>query len=400
MLRPVLFGLLLAAQVSSPQCGATSPASPSAAGTVPSASNAVPIVVNGGPANNALNEAFVSVTVCVPGTSNCQTIDGIQVDTGSSGLRILSSRLTLPLTQQTNNGSATVECLAFLDGVAWGPVVTADVRVAGEQASSIPIQVVGTDQFSSIPGDCSAQGPPEETVDDFGANGLLGIGFLKEDCGLGCAVTGSSNYGQYYACPATGACQVTAIQTANQVVNPVARFSTDNNGSVIQLPVAQAGGLPSLTGALVFGIGTQSNNGLGSATVLTVDGAYYIRTGFNGQTYTRSFIDSGSNAIFFPETAGTGMPACKNSIGFYCPPTLRPFSATLTGGNGASAVVAFSAGNVDNLNATFAVMGEATGSGPLDSQFDWGLPFFYGRTVFTAIEGQATPGGIGPYWAY
>jgi hypothetical protein len=28
------------------------------------------------------------------------------------------------------------------------------------------------------------------------------------------------------------------------------------------------------------------------------------------------------------------------------------------------------------------------------------LPFFYGRNVFTAIEGQNTPAGLGPYVAY
>ncbi len=32
--------------------------------------------------------------------------------------------------------------------------------------------------------------------------------------------------------------------------------------------------------------------------------------------------------------------------------------------------------------------------------FDFGLGFFFGRSVFTAIEGQGTPGGAGPYFAY
>jgi hypothetical protein len=30
--------------------------------------------------------------------------------------------------------------------------------------------------------------------------------------------------------------------------------------------------------------------------------------------------------------------------------------------------------------------------------FDWGLPFFYGRAVYTAIEGRGTPAG--PYFAF
>jgi hypothetical protein len=32
--------------------------------------------------------------------------------------------------------------------------------------------------------------------------------------------------------------------------------------------------------------------------------------------------------------------------------------------------------------------------------FDWGVPFFFGRNVFVAIEGSSTPGGTGPYVAY
>jgi hypothetical protein len=34
--------------------------------------------------------------------------------------------------------------------------------------------------------------------------------------------------------------------------------------------------------------------------------------------------------------------------------------------------------------------------------FDWGLSFFYGRHVFTAIEQQPVTGTsfVGPFWAY
>jgi hypothetical protein len=34
------------------------------------------------------------------------------------------------------------------------------------------------------------------------------------------------------------------------------------------------------------------------------------------------------------------------------------------------------------------------------STFDWGMPFFFGRTVFVAIDGASTLHGTGPYWAY
>ncbi|HZU45234.1 MAG TPA: DUF3443 family protein, partial [Terriglobales bacterium] len=44
---------------------------------------------------------------------------------------------------------------------------------------------------------------------------------------------------------------------------------------------------------------------------------------------------------------------------------------------------------------------DLTGSNPgPPPTFDWGLSFFFGRTVFTAIEGQNTPAGPGPYFAY
>jgi hypothetical protein len=359
----------------------------------------IPIVVNAGPTNNSLNQPFASVTICVPGTTNCQTIDGILVDTGSYGLRILSNRISLPLPQQTGaGGAAVVECLPFLDGFTWGPVQTADVKLGGEQASGIPIQVIGTDKFGTIPSGCSSNGTSEEIQNDLGSNGVLGIGMGIVDCGNACNLTGSSNPGLYYACPTPTTCQVTTVPSASQVINPVARFSTDNNGVVLQLPAAQTGGQAAMTGSLIFGIGTQSNNQLGSAKVFTVDSQGNFSTTFNGTTYNKSFIDSGSNGIFFLDTGTTGLPACRNSTGFYCPTSVRALSAAHVGGNGTSAAVAFNAGNVDTVNATFSVFAEATGSQA--GGFDWGLPFFYGRTVFTALVGASTPGGVGPYWAW
>src|SRR5262249_42325588 len=100
--------------------------------------NVQAISVDAGPANLP-HPAFTSVTVCAPGsTTNCQTIDHIQVDTGSSGLRLISSVLSpaLSLKQQTDaNGNPMVECAQFADGFSWGPVKMADIRIAGEAAN-------------------------------------------------------------------------------------------------------------------------------------------------------------------------------------------------------------------------------------------------------------------------
>src|SRR6185436_1047830 len=324
------------AQVSTPKCGETS-TSPSAPDSPsPSGPNVLSISVNGGPTNDSLNQPFASVTICVPGTSNCQIIGGLLVDTGSVGVRILASAVTLPLPGQTGAGGAPIgECLAFIDGsVIWGPVVTADIRLGGEQASSAPIQLIGGDGFTSAPAGCSSQGELQLTQSDFGSNGVLGVGMFPQDCGLGCTFTGSSNPGGYYTCPTASTCQITAQPVARQVANPVSLFAADNNGVVLQLPAAQTGGQATMTGLLIFGIGTQSNNRLGAAKILTVDSRQNLTTTFNGQSYRRSFLDSGSNGIFFLDSTTTGLPGCRNSVGFYCPPTVRALSATHTGVNG------------------------------------------------------------------
>src|SRR6266478_4935638 len=97
-----------------------------------SGTNTAPISVNGGPLGGYADGAFASVTVCVPGTSTCQTIDGVLVDTGSSGLRLLSSALTVSLPQQkTSNGNPVVECLPFVSGFTCGTVQTADLQISG-----------------------------------------------------------------------------------------------------------------------------------------------------------------------------------------------------------------------------------------------------------------------------
>src|SRR5216684_9220226 len=125
-----------------------------------SGSNIQPITVNSGPTANYANGAFTSLTVCVPGTSTCQTIDGVLVDTGSSGLRLLSSALTLALPQQnTAGGNPVVECLPFLGSYTWGPVRTADVQMAGEKASAVPIQVLSDTDFK-VPSGCTGFGVP------------------------------------------------------------------------------------------------------------------------------------------------------------------------------------------------------------------------------------------------
>jgi len=396
-------------------CGSTTSSS---SGTAPtgggSAQNSVALAVDGGPAGIGgiyQDAAFASVTLCVPGTTNCQTIDHVLVDTGSYGLRILksgSAPLTLPLTQE----GTLAECAQFESFFTWGPVMMADVKMAGEVASNVPIQVIGdTDTgFGDIPTACqdSSPGGAADTLQTLGANGLLGVGSFIRDCPA--CVTSANNQGFYYSCPTASTCTQANVPLAQQVANPVAMFASDNNGVLIQLPAISSSGQATATGTMFFGIGTQSNNALGSATVFQLDEYGDFTTVYNGQSYPGSFLDSGSNGIFFLTTALTGMPDCGgDNTGFYCPAATTPFTTTTEGTTGTSETVAFNAANANTLlSGTNAAFNNLTGDQPTcfvnttttGPCFDWGLPFFFGRKVFTAIEGQPTPAGPGPYWAY
>ncbi len=379
-------------------CGGGSHSSSS---SPPPGSNVQAITLNAGPAGNYVNGAFTSVTVCAPGTPACQSIGGVLVDTGSSGLRILSSALTTTLPQQNAaDGNPVVECLPFVSGYTWGPVQMADIEIAGEKAPAVPIQVLSDTDFP-VPTACANFGSSEDTLSALGANGILGVGNFAQDCGGACVSTGPTNPQLYYECPASG-CVVVGESLAQQVQNPVALFSGDNNGVLIQLPAVNSP-IASLSGSLIFGIGTQSNNALGSANVYPVDTSGNFTTDYNSQNYNQSFIDSGSNGIFFLTSALTGIPVCPDAKFFYCPTSTQNLSATTSGAAGSpTGTVTFSVANADSLfnnNPTATVFGQLAGPNSLPG-FDWGLPFFYGRHVFTAIEGKTTPGGTGPYWAY
>ena len=370
------------------------------------AKNVALVFIDNGPAgaNNIINVPFASVTVCRPGTSICQTIDHLLVDTGSYGLRIIAPGVldpALALPAVTGAGGNPVgECAQFFSGFFWGSVHRADVKIAGETAASLPIQQASDTAFTSIPSACSNTGANLGSVAALGANGILGIGLFNQDCGTGCttAFTG----GPYYECSAS-ACTATAMPLANQVSNPVAAFAADNNGVVLAMPAVGAGGATTLTGALIFGIDTQSNNSIGSATVYAANSNGNFTTTYKGTTLPRSFLDSGSNGLFFSDATIARCSVSSGFSGFYCPAATLSLSAVNTSANGvASGTVNFSLGNPQVLDATVraASVGGSLGSTRRPTAFDWGMPFFFGRTVFVAIDGASTLHGAGPYWAY
>jgi hypothetical protein len=374
--------------------------------------NTQPIAVNLGPSNAyGPNGIFTSVTICVPSTSTCEDIPDVLVDTGSYGLRLLSSAVTVTLTGVSgdSSGDTLQECIAYADGsFTFGPVATADIQMAGEKASAVPIQIISATENIG-PSTC-ASGTNSNTVQALGANGIIGIGPFQQDCGSACA--SSTPPAQYYVCPSSG-CTVVSVAVASQLQNPVWMFPQDNNGVLIALPSVPAAGAASVTASMYFGIGTQSDNALGSAQIYTADGCGNITTTFNGTTYSDTstsctggtYFDTGSEGLYIVNSGAlNSILQCSGTVApsiFYCPASTTTFNATNTGANGTQAQVSFSVANADSLysssNAAFNDLAGSNASGG----FDWGLPFFFGRNVFVGIQGENSPTGVaGPYWAF
>jgi hypothetical protein len=358
--------------------------------------NLLAITVNGSLCSSGSipNKPCVSVTVCTPGTATCQTINDILLDTGSYGLRLFKQVLSVSLPQVVVPSGSLAECVQFGDGSSeWGPVQTASVVLGGEPAVSVPIHVVDA-TFGTRPRACRNADTSPSTA---GFNGILGVGLFAQDCGGSCA--SSANNGMYFACIGTS-CPGSAAALGNQTTNPVAQLPLDNNGVLVQLPGVPAGGAVSVDGSLVLGIGTRVNNTSSAVTTYPANSNGDFTTTFNGTTLVNSFIDSGSNGLFFPAPSSLLPPCPFPDNGFYCPASPLPLSATNTGALGTpSGTVSFQIGNFEDLinsqeNVFPDIGGTAAGG------YDWGLPFFLGRSIFFGIEGISSNLGTGPYYAY
>ncbi|HEX7500940.1 MAG TPA: DUF3443 family protein, partial [Polyangia bacterium] len=329
--------------------------------------NTIGLIVDPGPqCVGYTNGLFATVTLCVPGSTTCQTFDHLLVDTGSVGVRVLESELTLDLPVVTStSGLPLAECTPFVDGTAWGPVRSADVKLGGELAANLPIQLIGENTYA-MPRSCT--GSAITDFETLAANGILGVGLYPQDCGAPCATLGA-NRALYYSCSSSQSCSITAVPLMQQVAHPVAAFPVDNNGTIIQLPSVPASGAPSVPGMLTFGIGTQANNGLGSATVLPLDGLYVSTTFPVGgkDTYT-SYLDSGSNGLFFLDAATTKLTQCTGGLkSFYCPPMTTSLSATLSSSNGSSTTIAFSVASASKLDASAFAFSNLAGPMPISA---------------------------------
>jgi hypothetical protein len=175
---------------------------------------------------------------------------------------------------------------------------------------------------------------------------------------------------------------------------------------IIQLPSVAAQGAATVTGSMIFGIDTQTNNKSGSQSILTLDDVGEFETSLGSQILTPSFLDTGSNGLYFNDSSDTSLAPCTapNFTDFYCPTSTQALTATLQGQNGVMANISFSVDDAQTLGANDpSLVAFPTLAGPFPGptpSFDWGLSFYFGRTVYTAIENQTTSVGTGPYVAF
>lgn len=259
---------------------------PTAAVSVPgtAAANQVAVVVSSGVAG-AANIPTVSVTICVHNASPCKTINNVQIDTGSYGLRLTADAVgstmlgALPV-ETVAGGQGVAECMGFADGNSWGSVRVADVQIGGETASSMPIHILGDVAQSAAGGsnNACASGTLHDTSTSIAANGILGIGTAKYDCGTTCQTSTANNV--YYGCTLSGTtltgCTDSTVPLAQQVANPVQFFASgDTKGVILNMPSVGATGAAGASGFLTFGLGTQSNNAVPTSGIQTFNTDHY-----------------------------------------------------------------------------------------------------------------------------
>jgi len=363
----------------------------------------------------AINNPCTDVTICDSSGTNCQTVTNVLVDTGSSGIRVFRSVLnnTATLDQVASpTGEPVGECEKFGNGTYgdWGPLVYAQVRLAGEPPVTLPIQLIDptyAGQYTSN-GNPAVSSPacgqtftPDTSPSNASFNGILGVGLFVHSCGTLCAQ--SNGYGVFYSCSGSS-CTSTTLGTSEQDQNPVPLLPTDHQGVLVSFPSGITSPEGSATGSLILGIGSQSDNNPQGVTAYDADQNGNFQTTFGVTTYSSSngsaFIDSGSDGYFFPDSQITN----SGSPDYYYEPSSsqqNPSAMIASASGSPSTPISFTIQTPPTQGSGFSE-GVIPNLGFYQTGgFDWGLPFFFlKQNVFVGINGQTSSLGTGPFWAF
>jgi len=363
--------------------------------------NQIPVTVSTGPQNNYLNGLFGSVTLC-NSSNTCTTVNNVIFDTGSVGVRVLKSALPngFLTADSDGNGGTYSNCGVFASGYTWGDVASATMTLGGLTSSQkVPVHIIGQSNYS-IPSSCSSgNGSAMNTVSSLGANGIIGIGLFKYDCGSTCVNYQTTSY---FSCK-NNTCISTRIPLTSQLLNPVAAMPAPyNNGNVISLPAIPSTGSKNVNGSIYLGIGNATNNTFSPKAVINTDNNGYINVTMNGKTFSQSFLDSGTSIYGITDSS---IPLCSQSgfTDYFCPSSTYSPSIILSNASKTqNSTVTLTIDNAYNLIQTGnnAFYNMAFNFSSWSSSVDLGLTFFFGKNVATGIEGTSSNIGSGTYFAF
>jgi hypothetical protein len=343
--------------------------------------NVIPVNVTLGLSDEGVffpNQSFVSVVVCEVNTSNCVTIDKVLVDTGSFGLRLFDSAISsLRLNSSIYQGNGVYQCAVFASGYTSGRVALVDLKLGALKATDLPIQIIDS-QPKTVPRNCTQSGVKALTrPNQLGSNGVLGVGPLAYD--------GEPLKVYYYFLSGGQAVNISSLPNQWRLPQPVSKMNRHNNGLILTYPLADSMGALGLTGQMIFGLNTASNNSTSGATFFTTSNAGRIKVAFDGQSYD-GMIDSGANHNVFTKRS---FPTCGASD-FFCPPTPQSVNVSVSSYSGIpSKLVSIQVADYTTYGGS-AVQPGLAGYAADNYEFILGLPFMYGRQTYIAIQGQTT----------
>ncbi|MGZ3744818.1 MAG: DUF3443 family protein [Pseudobdellovibrionaceae bacterium] len=355
---------------------------------VPSWANEMPFSV--GKDVTGFNVPFVSVKICVPGTSNCRIIDKIKLDTGSEGLKIYHSALQgleLPIENDTKGNKLAV-CATFAGGTGdFGPIASTDLFLGDQSAPQAKIQIVDPDFYSSDRIPCNS-------LPNDGRNGILGM-----DTALN-----ARNGKTYYSCGQSG-CSKTSIDISLQPLNPLAYMSENSNGFIVKTPNIPTSGAANISGLVIFGIGTQENNQPPFQSITChVRSDDFFQLAFKGKKYWTK-LDSGTNAFNIPQDSLSKLPFCPNSSVYLCPNQAITLNVDLLNSDGSTCspldiTILADINGPSSPIGSWVVPDLGENWQNQNSSFMLGMPFFFGRMIYYGLSGKRSPLGTGPLVAF
>lgn len=399
--------ILLSILLSACNGGSTAPSNSSVG-----SGNVVPLIADAGYNGNGTNRSYITITLCQSGTENCQTIDHILVDSGSTGLRINQSALTLTgLTPITYQGIPVYECMLYGAGYGYGPAVTGDLKLANEVASNIPIQIFYDTTQVNVPDSCSQSTTNFANLNNSGAHGIIGINPYSNP-------NNQYTAGGVFACttPESSSCTLVPSPDTNLIpltVNPISAFAQDNNGAIFDLPNVPTATNTPIIGSLIFGLNTQNNNQVPTTSITKVPGnpTESFPVGFfnaySGSVNGIAIFDSGTPLYAFYYTGMAACPITGILSGYYCPnPSPQNWNSLIQGYNSTTitnvSVPILNYTNNSGINDTLIPYLGAISDANSNLTI-YGLTFFFGQKIYLGFMGQTgnqTPIGTGPAWAY